>query len=325
MSNATANDIIQKKTAYVDGVKITGTMQKQFGDLVIPSTKKKVVCPANRYLSSNIAVKGDANLKPENIKRGVSIFGVEGSAGIDPSIGRMPEDACLIQLEVSNPAGCNVYGGGVVSKGLTVTVWAEPQNRYKITNFAWKEGGKTVSNNMEYTFVVDGHKTLVADFNAVKEYKITTSVDPRGSGTTTGDGLYEEGKSVTVTAVSSNEERFQFINWQELENNVSNKASYSFNPTQNRNLTARFEKLPYFEWETHEMPSTANWYSVTYGNGKFVAVANNSNKTAYSTDGITWTAATLPSSANWGSVTYGNGKFVAVAYNSDKVITGTLI
>ena len=60
------------------------------------------------------------------------------------------------------------------------------------------------------------------------------------------------------------------------------------------------------------MPSSANWNSVTYGNGKFVAVASSSNKAAYSTDGITWTAATLPSLNYWNSVTYGNGKFVAI-------------
>ena len=63
------------------------------------------------------------------------------------------------------------------------------------------------------------------------------------------------------------------------------------------------------------LPSNPSWQSVTYGNGKYVAVAYNSNAAAYSTDGITWTAATLPSSTNWVSVTYGNGKFVAVANN----------
>ena len=32
----------------------------------------------------------------------------------------------------------------------------------------------------------------------------------------------------------------------------------------------------------------AHWYSVTYGNGKFVAVADSSDVAAYSIDGITW-------------------------------------
>ena len=63
------------------------------------------------------------------------------------------------------------------------------------------------------------------------------------------------------------------------------------------------------------MPSTESWNSVTYGNGKFVAIvfSNFSTKAAYSVDGITWTATTMPSKASWNSVTYGNGKFVALA------------
>ena len=65
------------------------------------------------------------------------------------------------------------------------------------------------------------------------------------------------------------------------------------------------------------MPISKHWNSVTYGNGKFVAVRSyDSTAAAYSEDGLTWTATTIPSSANLYSVTYGNGKFVAVAYNS---------
>ena len=71
-----------------------------------------------------------------------------------------------------------------------------------------------------------------------------------------------------------------------------------------------------FEFKESTMPSSATWSSVTYGNGKFVAVAGGGSA-AYSTDGITWTAATLPSSAFWHSVTYGDGKFVAIVDGSD--------
>ena len=59
------------------------------------------------------------------------------------------------------------------------------------------------------------------------------------------------------------------------------------------------------------------WQSVCYGNGKFVAVADDSYF-AYSTDGITWTEGTISStSRSWESVCYGNNKFVAVAYNTN--------
>ena len=67
-----------------------------------------------------------------------------------------------------------------------------------------------------------------------------------------------------------------------------------------------------------QMPKSADWISITYGNGKFVAIAQNSNKFAYSEDGINWTSSTISSSTTWASVIYGNGKFVAVARNSDQ-------
>ena len=70
-----------------------------------------------------------------------------------------------------------------------------------------------------------------------------------------------------------------------------------------------------------------DWESVCYGNGKFVAVAYNSNYFAYSTDGITWSEGTISdTSRQWRSVCYGNGKFVAVgggtkyfAYSTDGI------
>lgn len=74
-------------------------------------------------------------------------------------------------------------------------------------------------------------------------------------------------------------------------------------------------KMPQMEVVTeyfYEMPTTANWKSITYGNGKFVAVANSSDISAYSTDGINWTQTTLPVSAKWADITYGNGKFIAI-------------
>ena len=61
------------------------------------------------------------------------------------------------------------------------------------------------------------------------------------------------------------------------------------------------------------LPSTNSWYSVTYGNGKFVAVSGTSSVVAYSEDGISWASSTLPSPISCRSVTYGNGKFVIIA------------
>ena len=59
------------------------------------------------------------------------------------------------------------------------------------------------------------------------------------------------------------------------------------------------------------------WMSVTYGNGKFVAVAKDGTKRIMwaedPTNASNWTAVETPEQNQWYSVTYGDGKFVAVA------------
>ncbi len=63
------------------------------------------------------------------------------------------------------------------------------------------------------------------------------------------------------------------------------------------------------------MPVVADWNVITYGGGKFVALAANSAIGAYSTDGFHWTQVTLPVSSNWSGIAYGADKFVATGDN----------
>ena len=76
-ATATADDIIYEKTAYVNGQKITGNIVRYNGTTYTPTTEDEWF-PAGAY-NSKIIVKGDANLLPENIRQGVSIFNVEGT------------------------------------------------------------------------------------------------------------------------------------------------------------------------------------------------------------------------------------------------------
>ena len=70
-------------------------------------------------------------------------------------------------------------------------------------------------------------------------------------------------------------------------------------------------------WTQTTLPASRYWFSVCYGDGKFVAVAKSSNIAVYSTDGINWIQATLPARKDWFSVCYGDGKFVTVASGTD--------
>ena len=77
-ANATADCIRNGYTAYVNGEKITGTIP-DFGERTYIPTTEDQYCLPGHYISGIQTIKGDANLVPENIKKGISIFNVEGT------------------------------------------------------------------------------------------------------------------------------------------------------------------------------------------------------------------------------------------------------
>ncbi len=77
--NGTYN--IQK--GYTDGGKVTQSIPTQGGSTTTPGASDKTIVAANRYVTGDIKVKGDANLIAANIISGKSIFGVAGTASIE--------------------------------------------------------------------------------------------------------------------------------------------------------------------------------------------------------------------------------------------------
>lgn len=77
-ATATASDILSGKTAYVNDKKITGIITTKESQEYTPSTSDQTI-EAGVYLNGIQTIKGDANLISENIKNGVSIFGVIGT------------------------------------------------------------------------------------------------------------------------------------------------------------------------------------------------------------------------------------------------------
>ena len=144
-----------------------------------------------------------------------------------------------ISVSVNPSNGGTISGGGSYQHGQSCTVLATANTGYTFVN--WTENGNQVSANANYTFTVNGNRTLVANFSA-DSYTISATVDPENSGTITGAGNYEYGQSCTLSATANS--GYTFSEWTENGNQVSTSANYTFTVNSDRTLVAHFTANP---------------------------------------------------------------------------------
>ncbi len=144
-----------------------------------------------------------------------------------------------LDYEVSvsiNPENAGtVDGAGDYLYGDKVTLTATANEGYRFVN--WMVNGEAVSTSMQYSFTVTDDVALVANF-ALLDYDVTVSVNPKNAGSVTGDGNYNHGDEVTLTATAK--DGYEFVNWTESGNVVSEDAEYTFVITRDVNFVANF-------------------------------------------------------------------------------------
>ena len=121
------------------------------------------------------------------------------------------------------------------------------------TDARYTTGTTTTSmSGYQYRCVVTGETSRVSVVTAAatltvrakpapSTYTITAAADPMGAGSVTGGGNYSQGASVTLTATAN--EGYRFTGWMENDQRVSTDATYTFNATGDRTLTAKFERV----------------------------------------------------------------------------------
>lgn len=77
-ATATSSDILLNKTAYANGKKITGRIKNLEATEYTPSVNDQHI-DSGFYINGLQVIKGDTNLLPTNIRKGVTIFGIEGA------------------------------------------------------------------------------------------------------------------------------------------------------------------------------------------------------------------------------------------------------
>ena len=82
-ATATAAQILSGKTAYVKGAKVTGTIPSKAAAIYTPGTTDQTIA-AGQYLSGTQTIIGDIAFRSEYIRKGIHMFGINGSYG-DPA------------------------------------------------------------------------------------------------------------------------------------------------------------------------------------------------------------------------------------------------
>lgn len=190
-------------------------------------------------------------------------------------------------VSVTASVGGSVSGGGTYDENTSATVIATPDTDYQFKG--WTENGTQVSTEARYTFTVIANHTLVAVFEKETEkpptpptpvtYTVDVHASPSGGGTVMGSNTYQSGESVTVTATAAS--GYEFKGWTENGSQVSTSASYTFNITSNRILTAVFEKIaiPTYSVSITASPAAGGTVSSsgTYPSGTSVTVRATAN------------------------------------------------
>ncbi len=147
-----------------------------------------------------------------------------------------------VSAEASPLEGGFALGSGQYKEGQAVTLTAVPNEGWRFVN--WTENGSAVSTDAEYSFTASADRSLTANFEPIPTtcYTVSASANPTEGGTVSGAGEYEQGATVTLSAVPN--EGWRFVNWTENGDTVSTNAAYSFTASADRSLTANFEQIP---------------------------------------------------------------------------------
>jgi hypothetical protein len=199
----------------------------------------------------------------------------------------------------SNKLGLTILGP---SSKLTVTITSANSNDQSVTWESSNSSIATVDNFGVVSPVALGEATITAITNlSKKSADCYVTVSPPGVNWTKSSLP----RNTSFASVAYGEGVFIAV-----ADGILNTTSNCFE----QNNVALYSPDG-INWSEKILPEITGWSSITYGNGKFVAVGIGSS--AYSEDGITWYASTLPKVVNWRAITYGAGIFVAISTDTN--------
>lgn len=139
-------------------------------------------------------------------------------------------------ISLTAGTGGTVSGAGTYQVGTSATIKATPNTGYRFVK--WSDGNTSATRTITKTTSDISANVTNLSYSAVFEkitYTLTTSVSPDGTGTVSGGGTYEAGKTATLVATAS--AGYKFKQWSDGVTTATRTVSVTGNAT----YTAIFE------------------------------------------------------------------------------------
>ena len=199
----------------------------------------------------------------------------------------------------ANPIpGGTVSGAGTYNHGATANLTATANTGYYFVN--WTKNGSVVSSSTSCAVTVTEAAEYVANFT-LNSYEVTVSANPTAGGTVSGEGSYNHGATVTLTATPA--DNYTFTNWTKNGAEVSTDESYTFTATESGAYVANFTLMGVVATPTFSVASGI-YYEAQSVN---INCSTNGATIHYTTDGSTPTELSTVFNPNTPIVTTDNG------------------
>lgn len=154
-ANATAESMQLGVSAYVKGARMVGTAPIQAAKTVTPTTTEQTAVASGSFTSGAVKVAGDANLIADNIKQGVSIFGVVGTLA----------GGQVYQVGSEDVTSTLSYDVGFVPTTWLATAYVRTTSGSSGSAVGGLINGETIASTSLYKFELNGTTITVGPSN----------------------------------------------------------------------------------------------------------------------------------------------------------------